>query len=53
MIKSRRMRWVRNVACMGKMSNGNKIVVGKLEGKRPLEDIGVEGKIILEWILGK
>jgi hypothetical protein len=23
------------------------------EGKRPLEDLGVDGGIILDWILGK
>jgi hypothetical protein len=28
-------------------------LVGKPEGKRPLEDIGVDGKIIVEWILEK
>jgi hypothetical protein len=27
--------------------------VGKVEGKRPLKDVGVDGKIMLEWILGK
>jgi hypothetical protein len=30
-----------------------KMLVGKPEGKRPLEDLGVGGKIILEWILLK
>jgi hypothetical protein len=38
---------------MGKMRNGYKILVGKPEGKIRLEDLGVDGKIILEWILGK
>jgi hypothetical protein len=37
MIKSRRMRWAGHVACMGKMRNAYKILVGKTEGKRPLE----------------
>jgi len=27
--------------------------VGKLEGKRHLEDLGTGGKIILKWILKK
>jgi hypothetical protein len=35
-IELRRMRWTDNVACMGAMRNANKILVGKLEGKRPL-----------------
>jgi hypothetical protein len=29
------------------------MLVGKPEGKRSLEDLGVDGSIILEWILGK
>jgi hypothetical protein len=33
--------------------NTNKILVGKLEGRDRSEDLGVDGKIILEWILGK
>jgi hypothetical protein len=33
-IKSRRMRWEGHVACMEKMKI-HKILVGKLEGKRP------------------
>jgi len=28
------------------------ILVGKPEGKNHLEDPGIDGKIILEWILG-
>jgi hypothetical protein len=28
------------------------VMVGKLEGERPLKDLGVEGKIILEFFLG-
>jgi hypothetical protein len=29
------------------------MLVAKPEGKRRLEDLGVDGRIILEWILGK
>jgi hypothetical protein len=29
------------------------ILVGKLKGGDHLEDLGIDGKIILEWILGK
>jgi hypothetical protein len=32
------------------MTNAYKILVGKPEGKRPL-DLGTDGRIILEWIL--
>jgi hypothetical protein len=36
-IKSRGMRWAGNVARMGEGRNVNRILVGKPEGKRPLE----------------
>jgi hypothetical protein len=36
-IKSRRMSWVGHTACMGAMRNAYKILVGKSEGKRPLQ----------------
>jgi hypothetical protein len=35
-IKSRRMRWAGHVARMGKRRNVYRLLVGKLEGKRPL-----------------
>jgi hypothetical protein len=41
-IKSRRMRWAGHVTRMGQMRSAYNIMVGK-----------PEGKIILEWILGK
>jgi len=43
----------RSLACMGEMSKAYKILVGKPEGKRPLEHPGTDGRIILKWILGK
>jgi hypothetical protein len=36
MVKSRRMRWVGHVACMGEGRGEHRVLVGKLEGKRPL-----------------
>jgi hypothetical protein len=36
MIKSRRIRWAGHVAQMGEKRNAYRILVGKLEGKRPL-----------------
>jgi hypothetical protein len=38
---------------MGKLKNAYKILVVKPEGKRRLEDLDIDGKIILEWFLGK
>jgi hypothetical protein len=35
--KSRRMRWVGNVACMAEERKVYKVLVGKPEGKRPHE----------------
>ena len=49
-IKSRRMRWAGHVARMGERRG---VLVGKLEGKRPLGDPGVDGRIILRWIFRK
>jgi len=36
MIKSRRIKWAGNVACMGGMRNAYNVLVGKSKGKRPL-----------------
>jgi hypothetical protein len=35
---------------MVEMRNGYKILVGKLKGRDHSEDLGVDGRIILEWI---
>ena len=35
-IKSRRMRWAGHVACLGDDRGVYRVLVGKLEGKRPL-----------------
>jgi hypothetical protein len=53
MNKSRKMRWAVHVARMGKMRNAYKILVVWPEGKRPLEDLNKDGRIILKWMLGK
>jgi hypothetical protein len=37
LIKSRRRRWAGHVARMGENMNAYRILVGKPEGKRPLE----------------
>jgi hypothetical protein len=52
-IKSRRMRWVGHVARMGEGKVVYRVLVGRPEGKRPLEDLGVGGRITLRWNLGR
>jgi hypothetical protein len=50
-IKSRRMRWAGYAASMGEMRN----TIFWLENPKVidrLEDLGVDEKIILKWILG-
>jgi hypothetical protein len=44
MIKSRRMRLAGRVACMEKKRDAYRILVGKLEGKRPL------GRQMCRWV---
>jgi hypothetical protein len=46
-------RWTGHAASMGEMRNAYRILVRKPEGKNHSEDLGTDGKIILEWILGK
>jgi hypothetical protein len=38
---------------VGEIRNAYNNLVGKPEGKRPLEDLGVYERILLEWFLGK
>jgi hypothetical protein len=35
-VKSRRMKWVGHVACMGEETRVHRLLVGKPEGKRPM-----------------
>jgi hypothetical protein len=46
-IKLRRMRWVGHVACVGQERKVYKVLVGKLEGKRPLKRPRHRGE---DWI---
>jgi len=47
-----RMRWARNVACMGERRGAYRVLMGKPEG-RPLGDPDVDGRIILKWTFRK
>jgi hypothetical protein len=46
------MSWAGHVARMGKR-NAYRILVGKPEGKDHQEDLDVDGRITLKWILRK
>ena len=51
--KMRRMRWVGHVARVGERRGVYKVLVGKPEGKSHLEDLGIDGRIILRLIFQK
>jgi hypothetical protein len=52
-IKSRRIRLAGHVAHMVHVRNACKILIGRPKRKRPGENLGIDGKIILERILGE
>jgi hypothetical protein len=52
-IKSKRMRWACHVARMGEKRGAYRILVGRPEGRRPLERPRLDGRIILKWISKK
>ena len=52
-IKSKRLRWAGHVARMEEDKSAFKILTGIPTGKRPFEDLAVDGRTILEWILKK
>jgi hypothetical protein len=49
-MKWRKMRYARYIACLGKMRNSAKLVT-IIEGRDQLEDVSIDGSIILKWIL--
>jgi hypothetical protein len=53
LITSRRIRWVGHVARMAERRGVYRVLVAKTEGKKPLGDPGVDGRIILRWIFRK
>ena len=52
-IKSRTMRFARNVACMREQKMHTDFLLGNLRERDHLEDLGIGGRIILKWILNK
>jgi hypothetical protein len=47
-LKSRRIRWARHVACIEDRRGAYSVLAGKPEGKRELGNLGVDGRIILK-----
>ena len=47
-IKSRRMRWAKHVACMGENRNSYRICLGSLKNRHYSEDLGIDVRIILK-----
>jgi hypothetical protein len=45
------MRRARHVACIGEISSEHKFLSGKLKGRNSLEHMGLNGRIILKWLL--
>jgi hypothetical protein len=52
-IKSRRLRWEGHVARMGEGRGIDRVLVGRPEGKRPLERPRRRWVITLKWALGR
>jgi hypothetical protein len=52
-MESRRMRWTGHIACIGMIRNEYKICLDNLKGTDHSGDLVVDGRITLEWILGK
>jgi hypothetical protein len=52
-IKSRRMRWAGHVACMGRVEVFTVFWVGGPRARYHWKDLGVGGRIILRWNLGR
>jgi hypothetical protein len=53
MIKQWRIKSAGHVASMRSVRNAYNILVESLDGRDHLQDLGVDGKVILEWILEK
>jgi hypothetical protein len=52
-IKARRMRLAGHVARMGEVRGAYNISVGNMKGGDHWEDLGIDGRITIRWILGK
>jgi hypothetical protein len=51
-MKLRRVRWAGHVACMGEIRN-TRFWSENLKGRYYLEDLGIDRKLLSEWITEK
>jgi hypothetical protein len=52
-MKSRTIRWVGHLASMRVIISAYKILLENLKERDNVDVLGINGKLILEWILGK
>jgi len=52
-MRSRMMRWTGHVPCMGEMEMYTLYWLGNLTERNHSKGLGIDGMIVLEWILGK
>jgi hypothetical protein len=52
-MKSRRMRWAGHVEGVGERRGVYRFLMGIPEGTHHLEELGLDGSVILKWILKK
>jgi len=52
-LKARKIRLARHAGRMGEMRNAYRILVGSLKERDQAENRGVDGRILLRWVLGK
>jgi hypothetical protein len=47
------MRWTGHVARIVERRDAYRVLVGKPEGRRPFEDEGADGNVMLKWVFKK
>jgi hypothetical protein len=52
-IKSRRLRWAEHIAHIGESRGAYKVFWGNLKEGDHLKDRGINGRIMLKWIIEK